>query len=202
MTVQEAALEQFTRWLGRGAALLGFAAGVVALMLWLAGWFSPKTPTTNAANQALTPTIDGQLVKVRLIRLPLSESAVGTIRAVHETTIGSKLLARVVEVNLKAGQKVKAGDMLVRLDDTDLRAKLQQAKAAVTSLEAAHAQAARDAERGAQLIDPQGHQRRNTKSSARTCDPPRRNCCGRGRPSRKCRRRWIGPPSAPPSTAP
>ena len=53
----------------------------------------------------------------------------GTIRAVHETSIGSKLLARVVEVNLKAGQKVKAGDVLVRLDDTDLRAKLQQAKA-------------------------------------------------------------------------
>ena len=60
----------------------------------------------------------------------------GTIRAVHETTIGSKLLARVVEVNLKAGQKVHAGDVLIRLDDTDLRAKLQQAKAAVAAAEA------------------------------------------------------------------
>ena len=54
----------------------------------------------------------------------------GTIRAVHETAIGSKLLARVMEVNLKAGQQVHAGDVLVRLDDTDLRAKLQQAQAA------------------------------------------------------------------------
>ena len=58
---------------------LGFAAGVVVLMLWLAGWFSPKTPATAAASQAQALTIEGQLVNVQLIRLPLSESAVGTI---------------------------------------------------------------------------------------------------------------------------
>ena len=92
------------------------------------------------------------------IRLPLSESAVGTIRAVHETTIGSKLLGRVVEVNLKAGQKVKAGDILVRLDDTDLRAKLQQAKAAVASIEAVRAQAAADEKRYASPDCVQGRQ--------------------------------------------
>jgi RND family efflux transporter MFP subunit len=86
------------------------------------------------------------------VRLPLHESAVGTIRAVHETTIGSKLLARVVEVHLKAGQKVEAGDVLIRLDDTDLRAKLQQAKAAVASAEAVHRQAASDERRYAELV--------------------------------------------------
>lgn len=96
--------------------------------------------------------IDGTLVPVRTISLPLAESAVGTIRAVHETTIGSKLLARVVEVKLLAGQKVRADDVLVRLDDSDLRAKLQQAKAAVTSAEAARAQAALDENRYGQLI--------------------------------------------------
>ena len=152
MTTRQTPLKQLPRWLGRGAVLLGFAAGVVVLMLWLAGWFSPKTPATAAASQAQALTIEGQLAQVELIRLPLSESAVGSIRAVHETSIGSKLLARVVAVNLLAGQKVKAGDVLVRLDDTDLRAKLQEAKAAVTSLEAARAEAARDAERAAQLI--------------------------------------------------
>jgi len=116
--------------------LLGFAAGVVVLLLWLAGKFSPKVPVKNATAQPQGSHVAGQLVPVRLIRLPLSESAVGTIRAVHETSIGSKLLARVIEVNLKAGQKVQTGDVLIRLDDADLRAKLQQAKAAVASAEA------------------------------------------------------------------
>ena len=42
---------------------------------------------------------------------------------------------------------------------------------------------------------------RNTKRPSRPCGRPRPNCCGRGRPSTKCRPRSIGPPSARPSTA-
>ncbi len=132
--------------------MAAFAAGVVVLMLWLAGKFSPKVPASTASDQLQTSAIDGRIASVQLVRLPLSESAVGTIRAVHETTIGSKLLARVTEVNLKAGQKVKAGDVLLRLDDADLRAKLRQAKAAVASAEAARAQAALDEDRYGQLV--------------------------------------------------
>jgi RND family efflux transporter MFP subunit len=143
---------RWIRWGARTVVLLGFAAGVVVLLLWLAGRFSPKVSVKNTAAQSHGSDFEGRLVSVRLIRLPLSESAVGTIRAVHETTIGSKLLARVVEVNLKAGQKVQTGDVLIRLDDTDLQAKLQQAKAAVASAEAVRTQAAADEKRSAQLV--------------------------------------------------
>jgi membrane fusion protein, multidrug efflux system len=134
------------------AIFIGFGAGVVVLLLWLAGKFSPKVPEQSATAQAREMIVEGRLAPVRLIRLPLTESAVGTIRAVHETSIGSKLLARVVEVRLKAGQKVQAGDVLVRLDDTDLRAKLEQANAAVTSAEAAYGQTSSDERRYAQLV--------------------------------------------------
>ena len=152
MTTRGSLLVRWARWGARTVVLLGFAAGVVVLLLWLAGKFSPKVPVKNATAQPQGSDVQRQLVLVRLIRLPLSESAVGTIRAVHETTIGSKLLARVMEVNLKAGQKVQPGDVLVRLDDTDLRAKLQQAKAAVASAEAVYRQAAGDEKRYAQLV--------------------------------------------------
>jgi membrane fusion protein, multidrug efflux system len=143
------------RWIRRGTrvvVLLGFAAGVVVLLLWLAGKFSPKVPVNSATAQPPGSNVQQHLAPVRLIRLPLFESAVGTIRAVHETSIGSKLLARVVQVNLKAGQKVQAGDVLIRLDDTDLKAKLQQAKASVVSAEAVYRQAAGDEKRYAQLV--------------------------------------------------
>jgi len=119
----------------------------------LAGKFAPKVPSTAAALDARPSHVEGRVVPVRLVRLPHTESAVGTIRAVHETSIGSKLLARVTEVNLKAGQKVRAGDVLIRLDDTDLRARLQQAKAAVASSEALRVQAAADENRAAQLVE-------------------------------------------------
>lgn len=76
----------------------------------------------------------------------------GTIRAVHETSIGSKLLARVVEVNLKAGQEVRRGDVLVRLDDSDIRARLQQAQAALDEAHAAHQQAVSEEKRAATML--------------------------------------------------
>ena len=50
------------------------------------------------------------MVEVKLIKRPRTESAVGTIRAIHEVTVASKILARVKEVKVKAGQEVKAGE--------------------------------------------------------------------------------------------
>jgi RND family efflux transporter MFP subunit len=152
MSTRATILANWLRWSGRIVLLLGFCVGVVALMLWLAGRFSPKVPEATAAAQSAAAEVGDRVVAARFIRRPLSESAVGTIRAVHEVSIGSKLLARVVEVNLKAGAKVREGDVLVRLDDGDLRAKLQQAKFAVDSAEAVYSQASADERRYAQLV--------------------------------------------------
>ena len=118
-----------------------FMAGVTVLLLWLAGTFAPKVPRSIASSHREGGKIEGELVPVQLIQVPRVESAVGTIRAVHETTIGSKLMARVTAVNLKAGQQVRNGDVLVQLDDVDLKAKLEQSNAAVSSAEAAFNQA-------------------------------------------------------------
>ena len=146
-----------SRWIrggARAAVLLGFAAGVTLLLLWLAGKFSPKVPAVDATAEASDSDVKDRFASAHLIRVPLTESAVGTVRAVHETTLGSRLLARVMEVNLQAGQNVQAGDILIRLDDTDLRAKLEQAKAAVSSAEAVLARASSDEKRYAELLEP------------------------------------------------
>jgi RND family efflux transporter MFP subunit len=143
------------RWTQLAASALtglAFVAGVTVLLFWLAGRFEPKVSPTAEPATSEPAGPHGRTVAARVIRVPLTESAVGTIRAVHETAIGSKLLARVVEVNLKAGQHVKAGDVLVQLDDADLKAKLQQAEAAAASAEAAYNQAVVDEERYASLV--------------------------------------------------
>src|SRR5262249_46376438 len=123
MNTHKIMVEHWFRWVGRVAILLAFTAGVTVLLLWLAGKFAPKVSTHAKPITASRDDAPHNMIEVRLLRLPQVETAVGTIRPVHETTIGTKLLARVVEVNLQAGKFVKAGDILVRLDDTDLRAK-------------------------------------------------------------------------------
>lgn len=158
------ALFRVLRILGRIAVLVAFVAGGGILMMWLAGKFSPKVPAmidSHAHDDA-----EGSAIAVRQIRVPRIESSVGTIRAVHETTIGSKLLARVTEVDLKAGKKLRAGDVLVRLDDTDLQAKLKQARAAVTAAEATHAQALRDEKRYSELLKSNAASRQDYERTA------------------------------------
>ena len=120
------------------------------LILYLAGRFSPKVPAAPIEVQSATAPV--RLTAVRPRELKLTETAVGSIRAVHETTLAAKLTARVIAVNLKAGQSVRKGEVLVQLDDKDLKARLQQAQAGLTSAEAQRAQAAVDEARFGKLL--------------------------------------------------
>lgn len=131
---------------GRGSLIRGVAAGagmtavVVWLMLWLVGAFQPKVDSRETA--MLSRPRDGKPVAaVTRLEVPVTESAVGAIRPVHEVAVASKLLARVAEIHLRASDSVKAGDVLVRLEDADLKARKQQAEAAVAAAQAVRDQA-------------------------------------------------------------
>lgn len=159
--------QNWAKWGSHATILLVFSVGVTVLLLWLAGKFAPKVPMQAVRDFASENKVPGNVAAVRLVRLPLVETAVGTIRPVHQTTIGTKLLARVVEANLKAGQVVQAGDILFRLDDTDLRARRLQAEAVLNAAEAARIQADADVNRLATLlkskvISQQEHERAGT----------------------------------------
>jgi RND family efflux transporter MFP subunit len=78
---------------------------------------------------------------IHAVSIPRYETAVGTIQAVHEAAVASKILARVEEVNVTAGQKVLAGEVLVKLQDQDLRAKLGQVDSNLVAAQARQSQA-------------------------------------------------------------
>jgi len=126
------------------AVALIFTVVVVVLLLWLAGSFHRKIDTTAAAvspEPTGRPVGAARLIPVRVVRVPRVETAVGTIGAVHEASVASKLLAKVTEVRVRAGQTVEESQVLVRLDDAELRARLQQARAAADAARAARDQA-------------------------------------------------------------
>ena len=127
------------------------AGGLTVLLLALAGVFTPKVPPHPPAPAEAGAT-DLRLAEVRSIRRRRYETAVGTIRAVHEAAVASMLLARVTEVRVKAGQAVLAGDLLVRLDDSDLQARLRQAEAAVIAAKEEKQKAERDYKRAQELL--------------------------------------------------
>ncbi len=125
---------------GSGAGLLVIVA---LLIMWLAGVFHAKVGQAQHPGPAVHVRLlgDRPAIEARLVSVPVVETAVGSIAAVHETTIAAKILARVTEVNASAGEQVQEGAVLVRLDDADLRARLAQAEAAVVSATATRDQA-------------------------------------------------------------
>jgi len=148
---------------GAGAIAIKIATGlvffaiVVLLLLWLAGTFHEKVPGNAplVAQTAGRPAGDAPIAVARIVRVPRNESSVGSIRAVHETTVASKILAKVLEVNVTAGQKVERGDVVVRLDAQDLTARLEQAEAVARSARAEREQARLEYDRVKGLIERQ-----------------------------------------------
>ena len=127
-----------TRLLGTLTLTMLFAAGIVALMMLLAGVFRVKVNERPEIDIGLLSSATAAPVEgvVRMIRRPRRESAVGTIRAVYEAVVASKILARVEEVRVRAGQEVKQGDVLIVLDKADLKSRIEQSQAAETSARA------------------------------------------------------------------
>ena len=77
-----------------------------------------------------------QTVKIgRVTRGDLTEtvSATGSLTALDNVDISSKITGRIVEVLVKENQHVNAGDVLVRLDATSLKATLAQMQAKLTN---------------------------------------------------------------------
>ncbi len=109
-----------------------FTIVVVLLMIWLAGGFKAKI-SASVVGDVAAPAYSGPSVSVRRVSLPQSEEAVGTVKSVSEMVITPRVAARITELNLVAGQRVTKGDVLVRLDDRDLKARVEQAKAAATA---------------------------------------------------------------------
>ncbi len=126
------------KWTGVG---LGFVIVVVLLMLYLIGWFHPKVGEHVSATRQARPVGEAELVTVTTVEVPRTESAVGSVRPVQKSVLASKIRANVVEVTVQAGQDVTKGEVLVRLDDEDLRAKLRQAEANAIAARAKHEQA-------------------------------------------------------------
>lgn len=77
-----------------------------------------------------------------------TEQVVGTVRAKLQATLEAKLGGRITRLTVILGQRVKAGELLARLDTAEIKARLDQAEASLQ-------QAQRDWKRSSALFEQQ-----------------------------------------------
>jgi len=116
--------------MGRGRKLAWISG--IALMLVLAGaagWYGLMRPTVTTG-PALAP--------VTRRDLSATVTATGTVKAMvgAEVKVGSRIPGRVDQLAVQVGDRVKAGQAIARLEQDDLRAAVEKARADLAAAEA------------------------------------------------------------------
>lgn len=107
--------------------LLGIAAVIALGILGYAVLFSSATTISVAAVR--TESGAGSTGESVL-------TASGYVVAHHKIAVGAKVMGRVAWIGVEKGDKVQAGQVLVRLEDTEFRAQVNQAKANLAASQA------------------------------------------------------------------
>jgi len=106
-------------WWLLGAAVL---ACVVVAVVWIAPWRSPA--------------VVYQTAPLRYADITETVSANGTLNPVTVVNVGTQVSGTVQAINVDFNSRVKAGEVLLRLDPTLFKAQVAQSRAAVQSAEA------------------------------------------------------------------
>jgi len=107
--------------------ILPLLAIVILLLMiaWMAGLFVEKIPPgTNTIVQANT----GEPMVVKVSDVTIIEKVPASVEATQATLISSRLMAQIVEVKVRAGDSVKKGDLLLELENSDIKAQVKQAE--------------------------------------------------------------------------
>ena len=144
---------------------LSSIAGLILLLVWMQGGFNSKVaPGTVPAADHPTPP-PGEAFKVVAQELPELRQWPATISARAVAQVAPKVAARVLEITVRTGDHVKSGQILARLDQRELQAKLAQARAALVAAEAQAARAGADARRIKNLFDKEAATRQSWEAA-------------------------------------
>jgi RND family efflux transporter MFP subunit len=134
------------------AGKLWLAAIVLLVIAAIVAWFWSR-PGAVRVHVALAQPIAGGASAGSIL------DASGYVVARRQATVASKITARMVELDIEEGDLVKAGQIIAKLDDTNIRAALNQssaqldyAKASLAETEVNLANAQRDYERQKSLL--------------------------------------------------
>jgi HlyD family secretion protein len=113
-------------------------AGVVILLVLLGGWwlFSDKMDASPVVAVERVHSISAASAPEGVVL-----NAAGYIVAAHRIEVAAKVIGKVNWIGVEKGDRVREGQVIVRLEDDEYQAQLQQAKGQLANLEAKLAEA-------------------------------------------------------------
>ena len=90
---------------------------------------SPKKDTSESTVQPIASPISVTTTSIQVSSMPSMTAYLGSVQTAQRAMVPSRLNANVRKVAVKVGQPVRQGDVLIQLDDRELKAAVDQAKA-------------------------------------------------------------------------
>ncbi|MCX7092438.1 MAG: efflux RND transporter periplasmic adaptor subunit [Methylobacter sp.] len=128
--------------------ILAISAAVLALillLLYMQGSFVSKVQPGLSPLAKESRSSDTAIVEKRQVDDILAWP--GTVKSRTVANIAPKTTARIIEIKVNAGDKVKKGDVIARLDERDIKAQENAAQAALASASAQASRALADEQR-------------------------------------------------------
>jgi membrane fusion protein, multidrug efflux system len=87
--------------------------------------FEPQAPEPSADNGSVTPVVVAEVTRERFVT---TLESLGTVRSNESVDLAAKVTGRVEQLDFTDGQRVRRGDLLVRLDTAQEQAELREAE--------------------------------------------------------------------------
>jgi len=142
--------------------ILAISAAVLALillLLYMQGSFVSKVPPGSSPLAKESTSSDTAIVEKKQVDDILAWP--GTVKSRIVANIAPRTTARILEIKVNAGDKVKKGDLIARLDERDIKAQENAAQAALASANAQASRAQADEQRTRSLFSKEAATREN-----------------------------------------
>lgn len=136
--------------------ILGAAVGLAVVggsIYWLSGGFGDRVAPGVTEVAVATVPADATLAEVEEVSGPVFEWASGAVASARQTVVGARILARIEDIRVRAGDSVAAGDLLAVLDARDSETRVAQARQAVQAARARRDLADSERTRYEQLVE-------------------------------------------------
>ncbi|MEN9773175.1 MAG: cation/multidrug efflux system, membrane-fusion component [Pseudomonadota bacterium] len=135
---------------------------IVVAVAAVGGWYGlkarktdPSTPPMASPTRPAETVIEltqSDLLTVEPSRLTRSLPVTGTLMASSQTLVRARVSGDVIDLPVREGMSIKAGQLLARIDPTDFELRVNERAAQLRSAQAQHDQARRTLENNAQLL--------------------------------------------------
>lgn len=124
---------------------------LLVMVAWLAGYFNNKV--APGFEQPTLPQVKPITYSVKSSTEAIFEGVAASITAKQATIISSRLLARIDKINVRSGDTVNKGDILIILENDDLSSRVIEAREQVNAMIARHTEAQQNFQRAEELFN-------------------------------------------------